>query len=76
MRVYENESNPLVEVPLYELKDNTTYITDSGERVKFNERDSEFDIVQISELNQGEYVDKLTVKQLSLYWVLMKNKVK
>ncbi len=80
MKVYKNNSNPLVEVPLYALEDGVTYIEDTGMRVKYNERNNEFDIIQISELVQGNFVDDLTdgpkPSLLALYWTIMNNKDK
>ncbi len=80
MKVYKNNSNPLVEVPLYALEDGVTYIEDTGMRVKYNERNNEFDIIQISELVQGNFVDDLTdgpkPSLLALYWTIMNNKAK
>jgi len=75
MRVYKNNSNPLIEVPLYELQDREIYITEDGMRVRFREEQNGFDIVQVSELNLGYHVEDLCPgnkpKALGLYWQLM-----
>ena len=75
MKIYKNNSNPLVEVPLYELEDRGIYITEDGMRVKYKEEENGFDIVQMSELNLGYHVDDLhpgeKPNSLGLYWQLM-----
>lgn len=80
MKIYKDNSNPLEEVPLYALEDNTTYVVSSGERVKYREHKNEFDIVQISELIQGNYIDELSEgpkpSLLALFWTIMNNKAK
>lgn len=76
MRIYKNNSNPLVEVPLYELSDGDSYVTDEGQRVRYDENKNELNVIQNSELVQGEDLGLLNDKQLKLYWTLMTNKAK
>lgn len=75
MKIYKNNSNPLVEVPLYELVDREVYITEDGMRVAFKEEENSFDIIQVSELNLGHHVEDLhpgpRPNALGLYWQLM-----
>lgn len=80
MKIYKDKSNPLVEVPLYELEDTEIYVTDEGVRFRFEENKQLYDVIQASELNMGEYLEDLTPGEapnsLGLYWKLMKNKAK
>ena len=76
MIVYENYSYPLEDVDIDDLVDGKIYVTEDGVRVKFDEKNYDFIVIQASELNMGEYLSGLTPKQLKLYWTLMKNKSK
>ena len=75
MKIYKDKSNPLEEVALYELEDKETYVIEDGKRVRFNEDKNEFDIIQNSVLNIGEYLEDLDEgarpHSLGLFWHLM-----
>jgi hypothetical protein len=69
-------SNPLQ--PVGDLQLNYRYCTADGHIIKIlsvsKEKDNvSFDIVQRSELVDGELITNLSDKQLHLFWVLMKN---
>ena len=80
MNIYKDKSNPLVEVPIFELEDKKTYVVDNGSRVMFNEENNEFIVIQNSVLNMGELMIDLTPGEkpnsLGLYWTIMNNKIK
>lgn len=75
MKIFKNNSDPLVEVLSTQFVDGEIYVTDEGMRIMYIAKEHTFDVIQHSVLNLGENIEDLTYGKknsgLELYWRLM-----
>ena len=69
-KLYKDNSQPLQEVKIEELKEREVFINSKGHKFKYL-KDGKFVMILATYLGDGEVVEDLTPKQLKLYWNIM-----
>ena len=69
IKIFKNNSNPLEEIDFNKVSIGEIFVNNEGTRLKKTSNLS-FEIYQSSELQEGEYLDSLEPKLLTLFWKL------
>lgn len=72
-KFYKNNSNPLEEIELSDLKAGELFVSSTGIRYEYIGEGS-FITNKSSELWDGEVMEELSPKAVGLYWILMHNR--
>lgn len=69
IKIFKNNSNPLEEIDFNKVSIGEIFVNNEGTRLKKTSNLS-FELYQSSELQEGEYLDSLEPKLLTLFWKL------